>query len=164
MQATIGRAQVARVAGARRAAGLLMFCLALAAGSAQARIATPDLSICARLVWTAMVEIDSANRTGNYSVLRALGSRSFQAANDEARLAAIFKPLRDRYVDLGRAILLEPTYYIPPSVDAAGQLRLRGGFESRPSSLRFDFIFVFEDGGWALQAASVLETSASSPR
>lgn len=135
-----------------------------APGAGAARILAPDLTTCARLVWATMITVDNANRTENYSVLRDIGSRDFQALNSTGKLADVFADLRRNRVDVGRAILLEPTYYLPPNVDDQGVLRMRGGFEFRPRSLRFDLLFTFEDGGWRLLGVSILETASDAPR
>lgn len=149
----------------RIALSVLLGCsLFLMVGARAANIAAPDINVSARLVWATMIAVDNANRTGNYSVLRGIGSSDFQAANSTERLAEIFRPLRYNRVDVGRAILIEPTFYLPPSVDSNGLLRLRGGFEFRPKSLRFDLLFKFEEGGWRLLGVSVLETSSNAPR
>ena len=124
----------------------------------------PDENVLARLVWATMTSLDNANRTGNYSVLHALGSPGFQEANSVERLSQIFAPLRESRTDVGRAILTTPTYYLPPSIDVNGRLRLRGGFEFRPRSLRFDILYSFVGGGWRIDGLSVVEMSADAPR
>lgn len=126
--------------------------------------AVPPPEILARLVWTSLLALDNANRTDNYSVLRDLGAPGFQERNSESRLASLFRPLRDNRIDIGKAIFLEPAYYIPPAVDPQGLLRLRGGFEFRPRSIRFDIIFQFIDGGWKILGLSVVEVDANAPR
>jgi hypothetical protein len=39
---------------------------------------------------SALLALDQANKTGNYTVLRELGAPGFQAANTAARLSEIF--------------------------------------------------------------------------
>lgn len=56
------------------------------AGSAPA----PDRHETARLVWTTLIAIDHANRSGNYSVLRDIAAPAFRDANDPVRLSASF--------------------------------------------------------------------------
>ena len=125
----------------------------------------PDENTLARLVWSTMIAVDNANRTGDYSVLYALTSPGFKRANSVNSLAANFTDLRARRVDVGRAIMMSPTYYRPPSVDAGGNLRLRGGFDYRPKSVRFDLLFVqVASGGWRINAISVVEMDFAAPR
>lgn len=148
---------------ASRATLLLALLLCVAPVHA-AQIAPPDLTTSSRLVWATMTTLDNANRTSNYSVLRDLGSGAFQLNNSVMNLGTIFRELRANRVDVGRAIMIEPTFYLPPAVDDTGVLRLRGGFEFRPRSLRFDLLFVFEQGGWRLHGISVVEVASNTPR
>ncbi|MCI4644329.1 MAG: hypothetical protein MRY64_06055 [Hyphomonadaceae bacterium] len=123
----------------------------------------PDENTLARLVWSTMIALDNANRTENYSVLYALGSDGFKARNSPDTLSATFAPLRMSRIDVGRAILIRPTYYIPPQVNGDGLLRLRGGFDYRPNSIRFDILFENRGGGWRIHALSVAEMDYNAP-
>jgi hypothetical protein len=142
----------------------LMLALMLATPSLAQSASVPDENILARLVWTTMVTLDAANRTDNYTVLHALGSENFRKANSPESLRSTFKTLRDQRVDIGRAVLVSPTYYIPPGFTSEGYLRLRGGFEFRPNAVRFDLLFIATGGAWQLDAISVAEMDAQSPR
>ena len=82
----------------------------------------PDGINIAKLVWTTMAAIDHANRTGNYSVLRELGSVDFRTRNSTANLAAIFAGVK--VVDLSDTLLFEPAYEFPPRIEN-GMLRVR---------------------------------------
>jgi hypothetical protein len=124
----------------------------------------PDENTQARLVWSTLTALDNANRTGNYAVLYRLGTDAFQQQNSPARLSQLFSSLRENRVDVGRTILSSPTYYQPPAILADGSLRLRGGFDFRPKSIRFDLIYANEGGGWQLGALSVVEMDFDSPR
>lgn len=141
-----------------RLAAILLLCSPLAL-SAAPRV--PDDEVLARLVWSTMIAVDNANRTGNYAVLYALGSPGFQSRHSQKDLAQIFAGLRERRIDVGRAVLVAPTYHIPPAITAQGQLRLRGGFEYRPRAIRFDVLFDLVDGGWQIAALSVAEMDAA---
>ena len=130
----------------------------------QSQIRVPDDNTLARLVWTTMIALDNANRTDNYSVLNDLGTPAFQRRNSEAQLSVIFAELRRNRVDIGRAILSTPNYYLPPQILSDGTLRLRGGFDFRPKSIRFDLIYKSMNGGWQLNAISVVEVDAMTPK
>ena len=127
-------------------------------------ITVPDENTLARLVWSTMVALDNANRTENYTILNNLGTTAFRRRNSPAQLADNFSDLRANRVDIGRAILSSPTYYIPPQITAQGHLRLRGGFEYRPKSIRFDLLYSLEGGGWRITAMSVVEMDANAPK
>ena len=145
------------------AALCLTFFMTCSALPVQAQRA-PDENTSARLVWSTMVALDNANRTGNYTVLRELGSPSFQSRNSQLVLSSVFADLRDNRVDVGRAIMTKPTYYLPPTLTPEGELRLRGAFEYRPKSLRFDLIYKNLNGGWRLHAISVAQMDFDAPR
>ena len=117
--------------------------------------------VYARLAWSTMITLDNANRTGDYSVLHALSAPNFQTNNTVGSLYDSFRSLRENQVDIGRAILINPTFYIPPAVDKNGLLRLRGGFETRPMAIRFDILFERSNTGWHIFALSVIETESS---
>lgn len=113
----------------------------------------PDAPTLAKLVWSTMAAVDHANRTGNYSVLRELGSASFRAGNTAAALAAVFAGIRQQRLDLSAMLLLEPVYEFPPRMEN-GMLRMRGGFRTRPNGVQFDLIFQW-DGAWKIDAIAL---------
>lgn len=132
--------------------------------SASFRQTVPDENVLARLVWSTMIALDNANRTNNYTVLNSLGSPNFQRRNSPEKLSNIFSNLRQNRVDIGRTILSTPNYYQPPEILADGTLRLRGGFDYRPKSIRFDLIYANLGGGWRIAAISVVEMDANAPK
>ena len=117
----------------------------------------PPPDMLNRLVWSAMIAVDNANRTGDYAVLRKLGTAEFQRLNSEQALADTFATLRENRVDVGRAVTISPSFDPPPGYLEPGVMRLRGGFEFRPQAIRFDLIFVMESGGWRLGGISVAQ-------
>ena len=121
------------------------------AGSAPA----PDSQETAQLVWTTLIAVDHANRTGNYSVLRDLAAPSFRKANNAARLAGIFAKLRARDIGLRRVVLVSPVYAEPPKILDSGLYRVRGSFGFRPVGIKFDLLFKHPDGGWQLYGVSI---------
>lgn len=111
-----------------------------------------------------MAAVDHANRTGNYSVLRDMGSTVFQQNNNQATLTTIFANLRERGVDLSNTLVLTPVWEIPPSLIAGGRaLRMRGTFPIQPLPIRFDMVFVMDRGGWRLDAISIATLTAPQP-
>jgi hypothetical protein len=59
-----------------------------------AQVPVPDTARAEYMIKTTLVALNHANLTGNYTVLRDLGSPRFRAGNDAARLAAIFSPAK----------------------------------------------------------------------
>lgn len=167
-----------RIGPGLRASARLGFCLwVLAAGSTalaqqpqQARPApapaqapsagpVPDQLTVLKLLWGTMAAVDQANRTGNYSVLRDLGSSSFQSGSNPTTLAAAFTPLRDQGIDLGDTLLAMPNWTQAPGVQG-GQLRMSGSFPMRTAPIVFDMAFIWERG-WRLHGLAVRSQPAA---
>jgi hypothetical protein len=119
----------------------------------------PDRMTALKLLWSTMAAADHANATGNYSVLRDLGSAGFQRLNNPATLATVFATVRQQRIDLANTLLVEPSWEIAPTMIAQGQLRMRGRFPLRPTSIAFDLIYEW-DNGWRLHGISVLPFAA----
>jgi hypothetical protein len=113
----------------------------------------PDGVYLAKLLWSTMAAIDHANRTGNYSVLRELGSVDFKTSNNVAALAAIFAGVRNQHIDLSDTLLFEPVYEFPPRIEG-GMLRMRGAFRMRPTGVEFDLLYDYNNG-WRLHAVAI---------
>ncbi len=102
------------------------------------------------LVKSALIALDQANKTGNYTVLRDLAAPGFASANNAARLAEIFVNLRRDRIDLSGVLVLEPQLTIMPEIDANGMLHLAGFFPSAPTQINFEMLFAPVDGQWKL--------------
>lgn len=125
-----------------------------APAAAPAQAPAPDQVTGLKMLWSVMAAVDHANRTGNYSVLRDLGTASFQSRNNPANLAAIFAGLRERNVDLSDTLVVTPVWEIPPTMVQPRVLRMRGSFPLRPAAILFDLLFAW-DGGWRIEAIAV---------
>jgi hypothetical protein len=112
------------------------------------------------LVRSALLTLNDANRSGNYTVLRDLAAPDFQTRNTAADLAQIFAELRRRNFDLFAAALLPAQFTTPPALDAGGKLRLTGFFPTRPLRISFDLTFQSVNGQWRLFAVSVATPEA----
>jgi hypothetical protein len=111
---------------------------------------TPGQLELSKLLWSTVVTVDSANRSGNYSVLRDLAAQSFQIQNNPARLAEIFAGIRNSRIDLTNALLVPPTYTQAPTMLREDVFRVTGYFQIRPVSLSFDMLYQWEQGQWKL--------------
>ena len=128
--------------------------IAPGANTAQApAIPVPDDMALAKLLWSTMAAVDHANKTGNYSVLRSLGSPGFQQANSVQNLAAVFAVLREERLDLADTLIFQPVYEFQPAI-VQGLLRLRGAFRMRPRGVQFDLLYQW-NGGWTLHGVAV---------
>lgn len=149
-------------AGKRSVGTAMMLSLAIpttvAAQQAPAPAAAPaigELDVH-KLVWSTMIAVDQANKSGNYSVLRDLAAPGFQASNDPARLTQIFAGLRATNIDLSNTLLLAPTYTARPTMVQPDVLRMQGYFGLRPASVRFELIFQWIAGRWRLFGVSIV--------
>lgn len=128
----------------------------------------PDQPAIARLVWSTLIAVDHANRTGNYTVLRDLGAPGFREANTAADLATIFANLRAQDPGLGQILSADPVYREPPRLTETGQLYINGQFPGRPNGIGFELLFDSHAGEWRLFGISVgplssTETAPSAP-
>lgn len=140
---------------------LAAFLLAVSTGPAMAQAprpaaavnAIPDQAGLARLVWSTLAAVDHANKTGNYNVLRSLGSPDFQASNSAPALSRVFASVREQGINLSDTLSIEPSYEFPPALEG-GLLRLRGAFRMRPQAVQFDLLYQWNQG-WMLQGIAV---------
>jgi hypothetical protein len=135
------------------AAGLVM----IAAASARAEEARPaqiDRNGVLVLIRSTLIALDQANKTGNYTVLRDLGSPAFQV-NTAARLGEIFASQRRDKLDLSGVAALDPQLTLLPQIEKNGMLHMVGLFPSVPSELKFELLYAPVDGQWRLYGLSV---------
>jgi hypothetical protein len=106
------------------------------------------------LIRSALLALDHANKTGNYTVLRDIGAPGFQA-NTAARLAEIFAKLRNDKIDLSGVSVIEPQLSLLPQIEPNGMMRMAGFFPSVPSQVNFDLLYAPVDSQWRLFGISV---------
>lgn len=112
------------------------------------------------LIRSALLALDQANKTGNYTVLRDLGAPAFQA-NTAARLAEIFAKQRSDNLDLSGVAAIDPQLSLLPQIEGNGLLHMSGFFPSVPSQVNFDIAFAPVNGQWRLFGLSVSIGSAA---
>jgi hypothetical protein len=103
----------------------------------------------------AVLALHQANVTGNYSVLRDMGTPVFREKFDQAALTAAFSNLRARKVDLSPALLLSPNLTKNPEMNQNGELVLVGDFPTQPLQIHFELAFLQLDGSWRLAGIGV---------
>jgi hypothetical protein len=106
------------------------------------------------LVRSALIALDQANKTGNYTVLRDISAPAFQV-NTAARLAEIFAGHRRDKLDLSGVAALDPQLTLLPQIGADGMMRMTGFFPSAPTQVNFDLAYAPVDGQWRLFGISV---------
>ncbi len=117
--------------------------------------AVPDNIRLAILVRNAVVALNQANWTGNYSVLQDMGTPNFQLANNPARLTEIFATLRAQKIDLTPVMVFEPKFTQPPSIGEGDVLRLTGFFPTKPEQVNFELALQHSGEQWQLAAIAV---------
>jgi hypothetical protein len=133
----------------------------VAPGGPPPGVAMPDHFKLNMMIRTAIIGLNQANQTGNYTVLRDLGASSFRASNDPSRLAEIFAHLRKRQIDLSPILFFTPKIVQQPQIDQRGLLRLVGFFPTAPEQVSFDIYYLFEGGQWRLFGIGVLMRPAA---
>ena len=106
------------------------------------------------LIRETLLALDQANKTGNYTVLRDLGSPDFQA-NTAARLAEIFAQQRHDNVDLSGVAVIEPQLTLLPQIEANGMMHMAGFFPSVPTQVNFELLYAPVGGRWRVFGLSV---------
>jgi len=106
------------------------------------------------LIRSTLLALDQANKTGNYTVLRDLGSPGFHS-NTAARLAEIFAAQRKDNIDLSGTAVLDPQLTLLPQIEANGMMHMAGFFPSVPTQVNFEMAFAPVDRQWRLFGVSV---------
>ncbi len=139
-------------------AAVLTFNMAVAQGPA-ASAARPAAQIDRNgvliLIRSTLTALQQANETGNYTVLRDLGSEVFQQTNNAARLGEIFANLRAQKLDLSGVVVLEPQLTLLPQIESTGAMHMAGFFPSVPVQINFELAYAPTGGRWRLSGISV---------
>jgi hypothetical protein len=126
-------------------------------------LAVPSDAKLLTLIYSALIALNQANSSGNYSVLRDISAPGFQSANNPAQLAQIFANLRGRNLDLSPILLVQPKLVRTPGITPNGMLRVSGFFPTRPEQVNFDLLFQAVQGQWRLFGIATDTTQAPSP-
>ena len=129
-----------------------------------------DVVTLTLMIKGAVMALHQANVTGNYSVLRDLGTPVFREQFDQIALAAAFANLRARKVNLGAALLVAPNLTKNPELNKNGELVLVGDFPTQPLQIHFELAFVQLDTAWRIAGMAIdavpartAQASAASP-
>ena len=116
---------------------------------------SPDDPRLILMVRNAIIALNQANLTGNYSVLRDMGTPNFQMTNNSARLAEAFATLRARKLDISPIMFFNPKYASPPGIQDGQILRITGVFPTTPEQVNFDLAFQLFGDQWMLAGIAV---------
>ena len=100
------------------------------------------------LIRTTLIAINQGNLTGNYSVVRDLGSVEFRNTTSVEAIANSLKPFRDQGLDLSAVVAITPSLDEPPVIDPTGKLILAGHVPTSPLRVEFRLAFAWERGRW----------------
>lgn len=109
----------------------------------------------ALLIKSTLMALNHANYTGNYTVLRDLGTSSFQQSFSAAGLTDSFKKLRDRRLNLNPVLLKRPVLTRDITINENGTMILEGYMPTDPLSIRFKIYFQHVQKNWRLAGLAV---------
>jgi outer membrane biosynthesis protein TonB len=112
------------------------------------------------MIRNTVLALNQANLTGNYSVLRDMGTPAFQMTNSQARLAEIFAALRARKLDLSPVMVFNPKLLAPAALQDGQVLKLAGFFPTTPEHVHFELAYQRYGEQWLLAGLAV---SVSAP-
>lgn len=112
-------------------------------------------AVVEKLVKYTIIAVDQGNATGNYSVLRELGTPKFQAMTSSAKLSDVFAPLRRMKLDMSAFTMMRPVFTAPPQV-TNGQLKIVGYFPTAP--IRINFVMTYAQQGGKVKLAGLAVT------
>lgn len=107
------------------------------------------------LIKSTIMALQHANQTGNYSVLRDLGTPVFRERFDQAQLTAVFYNLRKRGIDFTPILFLPADLTKKPEMTAGNELHIVGDFQTEPLRIQYDLLFFQIDGVWRINGMAV---------
>ena len=108
--------------------GVLLVLLLVSNASAQQPIQSqpliPNETQLDLMIKTALIALDNANLTGNYSVLRDMAAPGFREFNTTAQLAEIFQKIRKDKLNIAPIVLFKPRFARSPWIDDRRRFRV----------------------------------------
>jgi hypothetical protein len=137
-----------------------------AAQSQQEQASVPTGEVIVVLIRSTLMTLNDALQTGNFTVLRDMGSPGFREANSAARLSQLFTDIMRQQIDLSAAAVLPPQLSESPSIDPKSHmLSIKGHFAGDPVRIDFDLLYQPVGGRWRLFGLSVqpVRSGATTP-
>jgi hypothetical protein len=116
----------------------------------------PSAPAVLAMVRSTLIAVDQGNKTGNYTVVRDLGSPDFRDANTPAKLGLVFANLTEQGVDMLPVLVVEPQYREAPRLTARRMLYVAGTFNIQPRRVSFELLFDVWKGEWRLYGVSIV--------
>ena len=114
----------------------------------------PPIELVVLMMRASIIALDQANKTNNYTVLRAMAGPSLQAHTPE-ELSKTFALLRDKQIDLSPVLVTKPWMSANPAIEANGYLRLAAIFPTQPLSIACVVEMQPVAGFWRLASISI---------
>jgi len=112
-------------------------------------------NLVATLIHNTVLALNQANLSGNYTVLRDLGSPQFREVTTSAQLAVTFLEHRKTNLDMSAVVLFRPQLRYPAQLTSSGQLRIVGFYPTKPLQINFDLTYQITGGKWRIFRISV---------
>jgi len=134
-----------------------------AATKAAQALPIPPPEVLLLMIRTNIIAIDQANKTNNYTVLRALAGPDLQGLTPE-QLSEKFADIRAKAIDLSPTIVVSPQLTQSPAITPKGVLHLVGFFPTQPLQVRFHMAFQPVNGFWRLAGFSLDVVPPNAPK
>ncbi len=116
----------------------------------------PSDRLQVRLIKNALIALNNANVTGNYSVLREFCSPELRREKKASDFALAFHNVHDRSRDMSVIMELQPIQTRPPAMTVDRRMHLVGYFPTQPLLLHYHLVFLnTESGDWWLDGIVV---------
>jgi hypothetical protein len=130
----------------RFAATVVGALLLIAPATAEDKV--PSTQFQEMLVKSALLTLNDANITGNYTVLHAKMAAPSREQLSVDRLKQAFKGFADQKIFWGAVATMPPIATSETKIDARGALILRGYFDAKPNRLIYELDFLPSEGEW----------------
>ena len=128
------------------------------------QVVMPGAEKLVTLIRTAVLTLNDAVQTGNFTVLRDTAAPGFREANTAARLSQVFSNLAQQHIDLSSIAVIAPQLAETPVIDPkTSMLRIKGWFPTQPMQINFVLVFQPVGGRWRVFGISVNATAPTAP-
>ena len=134
---------------------LLAVCASPGGAWGQSPADRAEYQLYVQLIKNTLTAVNHANLTGNYAVLRELGSQRFRQRKKAADLGITFHNLRQQQTDLSPILLQEPQFTQRPAVGPDGRVQLVGYFPTRPLMVHFGLTFQRVEAGYLIDEITI---------
>ena len=100
------------------------------------------------MIKAALLTLNDANVTGNYTVLHAKLGKPFRDQITPDKLKLAFKGFADQKVDWDLIAAKAPVAISEAKIDNRGALILRGYFDTKPSRVNYELDFMISEREW----------------